>query len=110
MRYELAVQAEIDALASGERDRLAEIGDLAKLLKVRPEYLSRVIKRTSGRTPCDIYEERLMVLARELLLDKSVSAAEVARRLTMDPSNFGKFFKHFQGCTPGEFRIAKGVR
>ncbi len=103
-RYERAVEAEVNALASGARDALAEIGDLARILNVQPQFLSRTVKQVSGRTPCDIYEERLMELARQLLLDKSLSAAEVGRRLTMDPSNFGKFFKRFQGCTPGEFR------
>lgn len=107
--YERAVGREIAALASGERDRLAEIGDLATMLKVEPKHLSRVVKRASGKTPCTIYEEHLMDLARRFLMDPSQTAAEVARRLTMDPSNFNKFFKRFQGCTPGAYRDQHGV-
>lgn len=109
-RYRHAVDAEVEALASGERDRLAEIGDLARILGVGPQYLSRAVRQASGMSPCDIYEERLMQLARALLADPALSAAEVGRRLTMDPSNFGKFFKRFQGCTPGEFRSRNRIR
>lgn len=109
-RYQHAVDAEVDALASGERERLAEIGDLARILGVAPQYLSRAVRQASGLSPCDIYEERLMQLARELLADPALSAAEVGRRLTMDPSNFGKFFKRFQGCTPGEYRSQNRIR
>lgn len=80
-RYRHAVEAEVEALASGERDRLAEIGDLARILGVAPQYLSRAVRQASGMSPCDIYEERLMQLARELLADPALSAAEVGLSL-----------------------------
>ena len=56
--------------------------------------------------PCDIYEERLMNIAKELILTTKLSIAEIARQLTFDPSNFSKFFKHFAGITPKQFRDA----
>jgi AraC-like DNA-binding protein len=33
---------------------------------------------------------------------------EIARHLTFDPSNFTKFFKHFEGITPKKFREQSG--
>ena len=43
-------------------------------------------------------------MARELLRDPSRSVAAIAAQLTYDPSNFTKFFKRFQGCTPKQYR------
>ena len=56
--------------------------------------------------PCEIYEEKLMNIAKELILTTNLSIADIARQLTFDPSNFGKFFKHFAGVTPKQFRDA----
>lgn len=56
------------------------------------------------KSPCDIYEEKLMSVAKELILTSGLSMADIARQLTFDPSNFIKFFKHFEGITPGQFR------
>jgi AraC-like DNA-binding protein len=35
--------------------------------------------------------------------------AQIAARLTYDPSNFTKFFKAFTGTTPKKFRDSEGV-
>jgi AraC-like DNA-binding protein len=42
-----------------------------------------------------------------MLLTTNLSVAEIARTLTFDPSNFSKFFKHFEGITPKQFREKK---
>ena len=42
--------------------------------------------------------------AKLLLTNTELSIAEIAKKLTYDPSNFGKFFKKFTGQTAGEFR------
>jgi AraC family transcriptional regulator of adaptative response / methylphosphotriester-DNA alkyltransferase methyltransferase len=38
------------------------------------------------------------------MLETSLSIAEIARKLTYDPSNFSKFFKKYVGMSPGQFR------
>ncbi len=45
-----------------------------------------------------------MDIARNLLETTTHPVAEIARTLTYDPSNFTKFFKHFQGSTPKQYR------
>lgn len=95
---------------AGTADRACEIRDFAEHLFVHPTHLSNTIQEVTGRSPCDFYEEGLMDVARELLSTSELSAAEVARRLTMDPSNFNKFFKRFEGMTPIQFREQQALR
>lgn len=92
-------------LKSGEAEGKFEIQDIASLLHIHPTHLSNTIKEKLKKSPCDIYEQKLMVLAKEFILKTDLSIAEIARKLTFDPSNFSKFFKHFEGLTPNQFRI-----
>lgn len=96
----------LDELKSGKAASTFEVQDLAALLHIHPTHLSNTIQEELKRSPCAIYEERLMNIARELILTTDLSIAEIAHRLTFDPSNFTKFFKHFEGTTPKKFRDA----
>ncbi len=93
-------------LRNGRAESTLEIKDLAELLHIHPRHLSNTIHEVIGRSPCDIYEGKLMGLARELLLDRNAAIADVARQLSFDPSNFTKFFKRYEGVTPKAFREA----
>jgi AraC family transcriptional regulator of adaptative response / methylphosphotriester-DNA alkyltransferase methyltransferase len=42
------------------------------------------------------------------LLTTNLSIAQIAGRLTYDPSNFTKFFKQYTGTTPKQFRNSQG--
>jgi len=85
-------------------DKMNELRDFAEALFIHPTHLSNVIKEHTGYHPCFFYEEKLLTLAKELLLDNKRSVADVAFLLTYDPSNFTKWFKSFQGITPTQFR------
>lgn len=94
----------IQQLKNGETDRAMEIKDLAAKLHVHPVHLSNTIKEVTGRSTCDFYEEKLLHIAKELLLETKMSISQIAMQLTYDPSNFTKFFKHYTGITPKKFR------
>ena len=96
----------LDELKSGKATKTFEVQDIAALLHIHPTHLSNTIQEELKRSPCDIYEERLMNVAQELILTTNLSIAAIARHLTFDPSNFNKFFKHFSGTTPKRFRDA----
>jgi AraC family transcriptional regulator of adaptative response / methylphosphotriester-DNA alkyltransferase methyltransferase len=81
-----------------------EIRDVADLMHIHPTHLSNTIKLTTGKSPCFFFEEKIMVIAKEMLSNNDTSIATVARRLTFDPSNFTKFFKRFEGITPKQYR------
>lgn len=93
-------------LKEGKAHRALEIRDFAAELHVHPVHLSNTIKEVTGKSTCDLYEERLLKVAKELLANRSLSIAQVATQLTYDPSNFTKFFKHFSGMTPKQYRAS----
>ena len=94
----------IQDLKEGKTDEVLEIRDFAGMLHIHPVHLSHTIKEVTGQSSCDLFEQRLVTVSKELLLDKNLSIAQVAARLTYDPSNFTKFFKKFTGMTPKKFR------
>ncbi len=91
-------------LKVGLAEKTFEIKDLAELLFVSPKHLSNTIQEVLGKSPCDIYEERLIEISKELLLTTNKPISHIAQTLTFDPSNFTKFFKSFEGKTPKQFR------
>jgi AraC-like DNA-binding protein len=103
-RFRRMVDREINALRKGQVEVLPGIAHFADRLHVSPGHLSNTVKRTTGRSPCDFYEDGLVEFAKDLLVDERQSIGAVAHALTMDPSNFTKFFKRFVGVTPSEYR------
>jgi AraC family transcriptional regulator, regulatory protein of adaptative response / methylphosphotriester-DNA alkyltransferase methyltransferase len=103
-QYFFELDKHMAELKSGTAESTFEIKDLAKLLFIHPTHLSNTIHETLGKSPCDIYEERLMNVAKELILASDVPIAKIAAQLTFDPSNFTKFFKRFEKLTPGQYR------
>jgi AraC-like DNA-binding protein len=63
-----------------------------------------------GKSPCDIYEQKLLGIAKDLMLTTDMSISAIARHLTFDPSNFTKFFRHFEGITPKQYRERSAVK
>ena len=100
------LEAHINDLRAGKAEKTLEIRDFADKLHIHPRHLSNTISLVLGKSPCDLYESRLIALAKELLTDASLPIGEIANRLCFDPSNFTKFFKRFTGSTPREFRNA----
>lgn len=88
----------------GRVDRMKHIKDFAHDLHIHPVHLSATIKEVTGGPPCADYEAKIMDIARQQLLTSTDSIGNIARRLTYDPSNFTKFFKHFEGLTPKQYR------
>lgn len=105
-QYLKILDQHIHDLKEGRADRTMEIREFATALHMHPVHLSNTIKEVTGQSTCDLYEERLLKVAKELLADPSLSIAQVAAQLTYDPSNFTKFFKHFTGTTPKQYRAS----
>jgi len=103
-QYVAELDKHMEELRAGKTDEMYEIRDFANMLHVHPVHLSNTIKEVTGRSTCDLFEERILNLSKELLITTSMPVAQIARQLTYDPSNFTKFFKHFTGTTPKKFR------
>ncbi|GAA4053450.1 hypothetical protein GCM10022409_45450 [Hymenobacter glaciei] len=91
-------------IVAGRATEMFEVRDLAGVLCIHPTHLSNTIRLATGHSPCYFFEARIMDVSRELLADPRRSVADIAANLTYDPSNFTKFFKRFQGCTPKQYR------
>ena len=104
-QYLLKLDEHMQELKEGRAERVLEIRELAALLYVHPVHLSNTIKEVTGKSTCSFYEERLLELAKELLLTNK-TIGQVAMQLTYDPSNFTKF-KAYAGITPKQFRQAQ---
>lgn len=103
-QFLLELEKHMQDLKSGKAEHSFEVRDIAAIMHIHPTHLSNTIKEELKRSPCDVYEEKLMGIAKELILQTDISIAEIATQLTFDPSNFSKFFKHFEGITPNQFR------
>lgn len=103
------VHAHVDDLVAGRATEALEIRDFASQLCLHPTHLSNTVKLVTGEAACAIYERKLVAEAKALLLDPRRTIADVAAQLTYDPSNFTKFFKHFVGLTPRQFREQNGA-
>lgn len=98
----------MDDLRKAQADKTFEIQELADILHIHPTHLSNTLHQVLGQSPCDLYENRLLDLSKELLTTTNKSIGDIARQLYYDPSNFTKFFKAYTGVTPKQFR--QGVR
>lgn len=103
-QYISELDRHIEDLKSGKTERALEIRDFASLMHIHPVHLSNTIKEVTGQSTCNLYEDRLLKISKELLLTTTLSIAQIAHQLTYDPSNFTKFFKQYTGTTPKKFR------
>lgn len=85
-----------------------EIGFYADRLCLTPKYLSRLIKRRTGRTAKEIVSEYVLLQARTLLLNSDSSIQQISDTLGFpSQSVFGKFFKSAVGVSPKTYRESR---
>lgn len=79
--------------------------DFAALLFIAPRHLTNTLKLTTGKSPCDVMEERITAEVRTLLEQTDLPVAEISYRFGYkDTTNFIKFFKGMAGITPLQYR------
>ena len=109
IQYISELDKHVAGLKAGNVEKVLEVREFAQLLHMHPVHLSNTIKEVTGKSSCDLFEERLLKISKELLLTTTLPIGQIARQLTYDPSNFTKFFKHFTGTTPKKFREAHSI-
>jgi AraC-like DNA-binding protein len=77
----------------------------ANRLFVTPKYLTQTVKKLSGKTAGEYIDDLVIVEAKNLLRDTSLTIAQVADMMYFsDQFFFSKFFKRYTGITPSEYR------
>lgn len=89
-------------------EHFAEIKSMSKyaeLMIIPPKRLLSVVSKTTGKTPKQLLNERILLEAKRLLVYCSWSIKEIGYHLGFkEETNFTKFFKQQTGKTPLEFR------
>lgn len=99
------VEQHIDDLLNRRTERRYHPNDFAKLLFVHSRHLTNTIKETTGKSPCDIMEERVLAESQKMLLETDLPIADIANTFGYnEPTNFTKFFKGLAGITPLKYR------
>ncbi|KAA3440023.1 helix-turn-helix domain-containing protein [Rufibacter hautae] len=91
-------------LINGTTEKMVEINEIADALHIHPRHLTNTVKLVTGKSPCDLFEGKILVAAKQMIVDDKMNISSIANLLTYDPSNFTKFFKRFTGKTPKQFR------
>lgn len=77
----------------------------AKELFLTPKHLSSVVKEVSGRTAGEWIDNFVLFEAKSLLKSSQKNIQEIADELNFaNQSFFGKYFKHYTGMSPKEYR------
>ena len=94
----------IEDIVSGKQTEFKTLNQIATELFVSHSHLSDTVQKETGNHPCYFYDSKIIDQSKNMLVKSNLPVAEIARKLTYDPSNFSKFFKKWTGTTPGEFR------
>lgn len=94
----------IEDVINGNVLDFMKLSQIAGRLFISHSHLSDTIQLTTGHHPCYFYDTKIIERAKAMLINEDISIAEIARKLTYDPSNFSKFFKKVTGQSAGEFR------
>lgn len=78
----------------------------ARELCVTPKHLSAVLKEVSGKTAGEWIDCRVVLEAKVMLRKSGLTIQEISLELNFsNQSFFGKYFKHFTGMSPREYRM-----
>ncbi len=91
---------------AGNLGRNINVKELARLLGVSREHLTRKFKEQTGMTPHDYLLRQKMLFACHLLKETSMRNKEVAQRLGYaQPTHFSRTFKRVLDMPPARFRV-----
>ncbi len=84
---------------------------MAEDLKISYSYIRKIVKRLTGKSVLDYINSLRVNEGKRLLRQTNSSIGEIAQGLGYNNvQSFNRFFKKFEGITPGEFRSQTGYK
>jgi AraC-like DNA-binding protein len=81
------------------------VTDYATLLHITPNHLNKIVKSITGKSPTKWIDEAIVLEAKVLLSQRTVSISTVAAEVGFtDQAYFTRLFKKQEGITPTAFR------
>jgi len=81
------------------------VADYAAELGISQDYLQKVVKRITGRSPTSWIHEAVILEAKAWLLSTDTPVGDISARVGVeDPAYFSRLFKKHTGSTPLEYR------
>ena len=82
-----------------------KVADYADMLAVTPNHLNKCVKSATGQSAHDLLSEMILLEAKVLLKQTSLSISEIAYQIGRNEiADFTRFFKTKTGMNPGEYR------
>ncbi|MEM7532808.1 MAG: AraC family transcriptional regulator [Chloroflexota bacterium] len=82
-----------------------QVSDYAELLSVTTNHLVKSVRETTGETPKQMLQRRLLLESKRLLIHSNAPINEIGDRLYFkDATSFSRWFRHLTNTTPAQFR------
>ncbi|WP_247235403.1 AraC family transcriptional regulator [Telluribacter sp. SYSU D00476] len=82
-----------------------KVATYASMLSITPDHLNKCVKASTGKTAQELLGDMVVLEAKVLLRQTSLSINEIAFRFSeTNSSDFSRFFKSRTGVTPKEYR------
>lgn len=93
------------SLVNGHCNEYHSVNWYADALMITPDYLSKIIRESEGKSARDLINERIVSNAKFMMRQSDISIKEISEKLHFpDQSSFGRFFKANTGQSPKEYR------
>ena len=106
-RFEKLIDDYFDA-GLAATDGIPSVRYFADKICLSPNYFGDLVKKETGRSAKEYIQLKMLRAAKESLLDPEKSVSQVAYALGFQyPQHFVRFFKRYEGMTPGQYRQTK---
>lgn len=91
--------------SSAQREGLPTVRYFADKVCLSPNYFGDLVKKETGKTPQEYIQNKIIDLAKEMIIGTDKTVSEIAYELGFQYSqHFSRIFKKNVGCTPLEYR------
>lgn len=91
--------------SSAQTEGLPTVRYFADKVCLSPNYFGDLVKKETGKTPQEYIQNKIIDLAKEMIIGTDKTVSEIAYELGFQYSqHFSRIFKKNVGCTPMEYR------